>query len=107
MLERFSGGRILRGCSMLKPADPGEKRPAAFRRKEQLERWAGSSTDKQSNHRKEIDGKVKFDRGTAFLAACSQCDMSEVGDLLSKGVDPNTINVDGLTALHQVRVRIR
>ncbi|XP_067947843.1 protein phosphatase 1 regulatory subunit 12A-like isoform X2 [Watersipora subatra] len=86
---------------MLKPADPNERKPAAFRRKEQVDRWQNSSTDQQGTSKKDGAGKVRFDRGTIFLAACGQCDLPEVGELIEKGVDPNTTNVDGLTGLHQ------
>lgn len=54
------------------------------------------------DNRKNSSVKVNFNRGTVFLAACSQCDTAEVESLLRKGVNPNTANVDGLTALHQV-----
>ena len=88
---------------MLSSADmSGKQQSAAFRRKDQLERWANSATDSQPSYRKENGLKVNFDRGTVFLAACSQCDKREVEELIRNGVDPNTCNVDGLTALHQV-----
>lgn len=80
----------------------GKQQSAAFRRKEQLDRWNNSATDQQLGRRKEVSTKVNFDRGTVFLAACSQCDKREVEELIKQGVDPNTANVDGLTALHQV-----
>lgn len=90
---------------MLSSADLyGKQQSVAFRRKDQLDRWVNSATDQQSTHRKEADGKVNFDRGTVFLAACSQSDKKEVEELLQKGVDPNTANVDGLTGLHQVNL---
>lgn len=90
---------------MLSPADTaGKQQSAAFRRKEQLDRWSKSATDQQPGHRKETVTKVNFDRGTVFLAACSQCDQREVEELIRKGVNPNTANVDGLTALHQVSI---
>lgn len=88
---------------MLSSADPGGKQQsAAFRRKDQLDRWANSSTDNQPIKRKENSTKVNFTSGTVFLAACSQCDKKEVEELIRDGVNPNTFNVDGLTALHQV-----
>lgn len=90
---------------MLAPAvDPSGKPPvsAAFRRKEQVDRWANSQTDQQPEERHIASIKVNFDSGTVFLAACSQSDTKEVESLLRLGVDPNTANVDGLTALHQV-----
>lgn len=88
---------------MLSSADSsGKQQSAAFRRKDQLDRWSNSITDQQPGHRKESVTKVNFDRGTVFLAACSQCDRREVEELIRTGVNPNTANVDGLTALHQV-----
>jgi protein phosphatase 1 regulatory subunit 12A len=38
-----------------------------------------------------------------FLAACAASDKDEVQRLLIKGADIDTANIDGLTALHQVK----
>jgi protein phosphatase 1 regulatory subunit 12A len=38
-----------------------------------------------------------------FLAACAAGDRGEVKVLLGRGADIDTANVDGLTALHQVK----
>ena len=38
-----------------------------------------------------------------FLAACAAADKEEVERLVQKGAEIDTANVDGLTALHQVR----
>jgi hypothetical protein len=45
--------------------------------------------------------KVKFPKGCVFLAACSSGDADEVRQYLKLGVNINTTNIDGLTALHQ------
>lgn len=47
--------------------------------------------------------KVRFPKGCVFLAACSSGDADEVKAHLKMGVNINTTNIDGLTALHQVR----
>ncbi|ETE66024.1 Protein phosphatase 1 regulatory subunit 12B, partial [Ophiophagus hannah] len=46
-------------------------------------------------------GRVRFEDGAVFLAACSSGDTEEVKRLLARGARLNTANVDGLTALHQ------
>ena len=38
------------------------------------------------------------------MSACMSCDESEVEALLSKGASVDTAALDGLTALHQVRM---
>ncbi len=87
-----------------------------WRRKEQLERWQQSETNKtplqtakatatataDSGHQSKRRRRVKFPEGCVFMAACASGDEAEVDELLSKGADINTANVDGLTALHQV-----
>jgi hypothetical protein len=45
--------------------------------------------------------RVKFPKGCVFLAACSSGDVDEVRQYLKLGVNINTTNIDGLTALHQ------
>lgn len=86
---------------------------ALWKRAEQLKRWQDSETNREnpnplhggvavswsSQHR----GKVKFSDECVFLAACASGDIDEVERLLEHGADINTTNVDGMTALHQVR----
>ncbi|KAI6079641.1 Protein phosphatase 1 regulatory subunit 12A [Aix galericulata] len=88
------GARRERGMKM---ADAKQKR------NEQLKRWIGSETDLEPPVVKRKKTKVKFDDGAVFLAACSSGDTEEVLRLLERGADINYANVDGLTALHQVR----
>lgn len=78
---------------------------AKQKRNEQLKRWLGSETDQEPPVLKKKKTKVKFDDGAVFLAACSSGDTEEVLRMLDRGADINYANVDGLTALHQVRVR--
>jgi hypothetical protein len=47
--------------------------------------------------------KIQFSAGCVFLAACAAGDKEEVLRLKQMGADIDTANVDGLTALHQVR----
>lgn len=77
---------------------------AKQKRNEQLKRWLGSETDQEPPVLKKKKTKVKFDDGAVFLAACSSGDTEEVLRMLDRGADINYANVDGLTALHQVRV---
>uniref|UniRef100_A0A8C6YB53 Protein phosphatase 1 regulatory subunit n=1 Tax=Naja naja TaxID=35670 RepID=A0A8C6YB53_NAJNA len=92
---------------MSEPGHLGIKRAesARLRRAEQLKRWKGSLTELEpvtparSRHRG--GGRVRFEDGAVFLAACSSGDTEEVKRLLARGARLNTTNVDGLTALHQ------
>jgi ankyrin repeat protein len=73
---------------------------AIAKRREQLRRWDESETNRESSNIK-ISQRVKFQQAYVFLAACSSSDRDEVEKLLQRGVDINTSNIDGLTALHQ------
>lgn len=70
-------------------------------RKEQLKRWEQSETNRESRDLKRSSTRIAFQRGCIFLATCSSGDFDEIRRLLDSGVDINTSNVDGLTALHQ------
>ncbi|XP_037352547.1 protein phosphatase 1 regulatory subunit 12B isoform X2 [Talpa occidentalis] len=83
---------------------------ARMRRAEQLRRWRGSLTEQEPAERRGAgrqsqtrrgSPRVRFEDGAVFLAACSSGDTDEVKKLLSRGADIDTVNVDGLTALHQ------
>ncbi|XP_044123555.1 protein phosphatase 1 regulatory subunit 12B isoform X8 [Neovison vison] len=83
---------------------------ARMRRAEQLRRWRGSLTEQEPAERRGAgrqpqtrrgSPRVRFEDGAVFLAACSSGDTDEVKKLLARGADINTVNVDGLTALHQ------
>ena len=76
---------------------------ALMRRHDQLKRWEESDTAKEAGVPKAKSRKVQFQDGCVFLAACSSSDTEEVKRLLERGADINTANVDGLTALHQVK----
>ena len=77
---------------------------AREKRQAQLQSWNNSETDLQPKKLKNLNPRVKFDERAVFLAACSSGDIEEIGHLLQKGSDINCANVDGLTALHQVKV---
>lgn len=77
---------------------------ALFRRAEQLKRWEQSETNNvPACAPQDKKNKIQFSDGCVFLAACAASDTEEVERLLTQGTDINTANVDGLTALHQVR----
>jgi hypothetical protein len=78
---------------------------AFSKRVEQLKRYEDSETNRESVSPKNAsDRKVRFSSGCIFLAACAAGDKDEVLIMLnSAGADIDTANVDGLTALHQVR----
>lgn len=86
-----------------------------LRRSEQIKKWnereklnmnSGDirsqmiiNDQKEKNFQRTI--KVRFPKGCVFLAACSSGDSDEVKTYLKIGVNINTTNIDGLTALHQ------
>jgi protein phosphatase 1 regulatory subunit 12A len=73
---------------------------AIAKRREQLRRWDDSETNRESSNIK-LSQRVKFEQAYIFLAACSSEDRDEIDKLIQRGVDINTSNIDGLTALHQ------
>lgn len=90
--------------------DHSRSEAAKQRRQDQLQRWMGSETDRTESEARESAGgsvtrktKVRFAQGAVFMAACSAGDREEVATLLRQGADINHANIDGLTALHQVR----
>ncbi|XP_055325585.1 protein phosphatase 1 regulatory subunit 12A isoform X11 [Sitodiplosis mosellana] len=75
---------------------------AVLKRAEQLKRWEDSDTNRASNSPKDpATRRVKFSSGCVFLAACLSGDKEDIIRLIENGVDIDTANVDGLTALHQ------
>lgn len=90
--------------------DRSRSEAAKQRRQDQLQRWLGSETDQTGPETRETStgsgarrAKVRFAQGAVFMAACSAGDQEEVAALLRQGADINLANIDGLTALHQVR----
>lgn len=80
---------------------------AVLKRAEQLKRWEDSDTNRASNAPKDpATRRVKFSSGCVFLAACLSGDKEDIIRLIENGVDIDTANVDGLTALHQVKFHI-
>lgn len=58
--------------------------------------------DSTSFTRERAPTKLQFRPATMFLDAAANVDADEVGSMLAAGsVNPNTVNADGLTALHQ------
>jgi len=74
---------------------------ALFKRAEQLKRWQESDTFREPSEPKHKSRKILFTDGCVFLAACAATDKDEVDRLIKRGADIDTVNVDGLTALHQ------
>ena len=77
---------------------------ASSKRNAQLKIWDKSETNKQSETIKpsRLNPKVQFGDNVVFLAAAQSGDIEEVERLVKEGADVNTVNADGLTALHQV-----
>ena len=83
------------------------------KREEQLRRWKereciedkissnGDNGTIESYQTYRKPSKVRFPKSCVFLAACSSGDTDEVKQHLKMGVNINTTNIDGLTALHQ------
>ncbi len=79
---------------------------ALLKRQEAIKRWMLSDTNRQSLHRPSTKVRITFEKETVFLSAVSSGDVDETKKLIDGGVDINCANVDGLTALHQVRKNI-
>ena len=75
-----------------------------FRRAEQLKRWKDSETNKQDINKIKKTA-VTFSDGCIFLAAAAAGDKDELLRLLDRGADINTVNQDGITALHAVSLQ--
>ena len=73
-----------------------------LRRSEQIKRYNERENADNSLENSNRLFKVQFPSGCVFLAACSSGDVDEVKAHLKLGVNINTTNIDGLTALHQV-----
>jgi ankyrin repeat protein len=77
------------------------------KREEQLRRWKETEETMDTNSMEAYKpayrkpSMVKFPKSCVFLAACSSGDTVEVKQHLDMGVNINTTNIDGLTALHQ------
>ena len=88
------------------------------KREEQLRNWRERENAHESNNNNNSNNdsysklmlagggdkkepRVRFPKSCVFLAACSSGDVDEVRHYLKLGVNINTTNIDGLTALHQ------
>lgn len=78
---------------------------AIHKRITQLKEWENSETNKMSGvilPSRRVP-TIKFSDNVVFLAAAHSGDTEEVERLVKKdGADLNSVNKDGLTALHQV-----
>jgi ankyrin repeat protein len=70
------------------------------RHKQKLD-WRDSDTNKAPALIRNAK-KIGFDDGVKFLAACRNVDIDEMEAILSRGIDIDVSNSDGLTALHRV-----
>ena len=83
----------------------GHSHTAGNRRNQQLKGWEISQTNKEPEFVRDSRKipRVKFSDSVVFLAAAQSGDLEEVERLvLEEGADVNSVNTDGLTALHQV-----
>ena len=84
----------------------GRSQEAIIERVKQLKQWEDSETNREEDTIKTNRQKprVKFSDGVIFLAATAAGDINEVQQLiLEDGIDVNYKNLDGMTALHQVK----
>ncbi len=85
---------------------PARSQSALQKRSQQLQIWAMSDTNKQPTFIVESrkNPRVRFGETVVFMAAAQSGDVEEVERLVQEeGADANSVNKDGLTALHQVR----
>lgn len=86
--------------------DNGHSSTATQKRATQLRDWENSATNKQPStiSASRLNPTIKFGESVVFMAAAHSGDLEEVERLVLKdGADVNSVNRDGLTALHQVR----
>lgn len=84
----------------------GRSEVASQKRTQQLQVWEKSETNKEPEYivSSRQTPKVKFGDNVIFLAAAQSGDSEEVERLIvEEGADVNSVNKDGLTALHQVQ----
>lgn len=84
----------------------GRSEVASQKRSQQLQVWEKSETNKEPDYivASRQTPKVKFGDNVVFLAAAQSGDSEEVERLIvEEGADVNSVNKDGLTALHQVQ----
>ena len=84
----------------------GRSQEAIVGRTKQLKQWEASETNREEDTIKTSRKKprVKFSDGVIFLAATAAGDINEVEHLiLEDGINVNYKNLDGMTALHQVK----
>ncbi|KAM4534296.1 protein phosphatase 1 regulatory subunit 16A [Odontesthes bonariensis] len=80
---------------------------AQKRRAQQLKAWSQMEKEAARGSRAKADKKkthsnrVRFPNSITLLDAAARNDLQEVRQLLNSGVNPDLINEDGLTALHQ------
>uniref|UniRef100_A0A3Q4M662 Protein phosphatase 1, regulatory subunit 16A n=1 Tax=Neolamprologus brichardi TaxID=32507 RepID=A0A3Q4M662_NEOBR len=80
---------------------------AKKRRAQQLKAWAQMEKDAARGSRAKADKKkprttkVTFPSAVTLLDAASRNDLDEVREMLNSGINPDLVNEDGLTALHQ------
>ncbi|XP_072234551.1 protein phosphatase 1 regulatory subunit 16A [Leuresthes tenuis] len=81
---------------------------AQKRRAQQLKAWAQmekeaarGSRAKADKKKKTHNNRVTFPNSITLLDAAARNDLQEVRELLNSGVNPDLVNEDGLTALHQ------
>ena len=85
----------------------GHSGTASQKRMAQLKAWENSATNKQpsSVNASRHTPSIKFGPTIVFLAAAHSGDIDEVEKLVANnGADVNSVNKDGLTALHQVHI---
>lgn len=73
------------------------------KREEQLKKWRERELNDPITSLNKMDKstRVRFPKSCVFLASCASGDIDEVKQHLKYGVNINTVNIDGLTALHQ------
>ncbi|KAL3318950.1 hypothetical protein Ciccas_002390, partial [Cichlidogyrus casuarinus] len=89
----------------LKASDLERLKLARQQRRQQLHEWNKREHEldapSESSSNAEKSSRVKFPSYLVFLEAAQRNDVVETRRMLDLGVDPNTVNEDGLSALHQ------
>ncbi|XP_044735062.1 protein phosphatase 1 regulatory subunit 16A [Chrysoperla carnea] len=107
IISRMEHSELVQEMARIEQLSTQERLALARRRRiQQLKGWAQRERDwlrhrPSNSQRKNNKRNIYFSDNVVLLEAAARNDIDEVRRLLMKGVNPDSTNEDGLTALHQ------